>query len=79
MGRRGKMVGRWNYDWRTEQLSPSWSGKRLGGGRKRKREREGRRRDEDAVKGASRTSKLTLRLTSATKVKISLEVYSKLY
>lgn len=51
MGRRGKMVGRWNYDWRTERPSncPEVGVEKGWGGRERKRRKEGRRRD--AVKG----------------------------
>lgn len=51
MGRRGKMVGRWNYDWRTERPSncPEVGVEKGWGGRERKRKKEGRRRD--AVKG----------------------------
>lgn len=64
----------------TEQLSRSWSGKRLGWKGKKKKKKEGgmRLRAKRRVPDIA-PSKLTLRLTSATKVKISLEIYSKLY
>lgn len=84
MGRRGKMVGRWNYDCERSDraIVPKLEWKKVGveGKEKEKRRGEGgmRLRAKRRVPDIA-PSKLTLRLTSATKVKISLEIYSKLY